>query len=482
MNLIKGLNIKKSLEGVSVIELVCKHIAALGFFMVAAEVFLLFGGWLLPSSSNIILPLTVGGFCIGYVSQGLVLLFSGRRKEIDRSWEGNVRYFSFPAALPCLAVCALLSFLCSKGLTEYFYMLFRKGVLLYFDSYSLLTPVSVLILFAACAAGIYIQFFPYYRIITVERVVVCTGISLLCYLLSFANDSIAVCYMIYMICAVIVMNQSYVMNSYGSKAITRLTDKTRFTGLRIVLLYILLTSAAGILISLVVRGAFLLIKMIILILLFNIMQRTSGLSSFRPGEITDTVNQSVLGENQFANISNIIFFMVLLIAGIVAVIALRSSIMQSIIEALSRWFEAFISFFLGSDKPSHERQISYIDTEESIDTAARSAGPSASVSRSRQLTLRSFGMELASRRTDEAKLGYSYTVMIRLLAELNTNLHLSDTPRELSEKIQATMAVDSIAEITRLIEQIKYAERSADPNVTKAVLRRVCAIVEKRLS
>jgi len=101
---------------------------------------------------------------------------------------------------------------------------------------------------------------------------------------------------------------------------------------------------------------------------------------------------------------------------------------------------------------------------------------------SERLTQREFERRLAAMPDHNERLSYAYFIMLNLMSSLAPTLKKSDTPRELAIKINSAVSNDYIDEATELIELIKYAETSSDPNEANTVISKISAFIGRQLS
>lgn len=463
--------------GTASIDPICKLIAATGLFMIVLEICYAFVSGINPDVGFLVIILSVGYFG-GFFLQGFILALMRRKKKQDYSWEGIEKYFSLPAAVPALIIAFIIAVGSNRIFYLYYSLLLNKGVISQLDAYSLQPKMGVVAFLFAAVVGIVTQFYPYNRIISMERVLTHSAISLLCFTLTGGSLFIGIFFLIYVVCAVLILNQSYIIRVYNSVTVTKITASARLYNARMILLCLFLTSIGGFFAMIMVNGIYILLRFIVFLAIFTIIGRNQP-GSQRVEDVNRQVVESVFGNQFNSNLFMLIGALIMLAMAIVLVVFARSSVIKSFLEAVKRWFDEFIALFMGSNEHESEREINYCDTVEKIEIIEKSRA--ARIIEKKRLTVRDFNSELAALKTDEEKLGYSYTVMIYLLSLLNPNLHKSDTPRELESKISASMSIGSIGDITELIEKIKYAEKAADSATSKRILGEVCAVVEQRL-
>ncbi len=418
------------------------------------------------------------GFFAGFVIQGLVLLVFGRVQARDYSWEDTVQYFALRHALPTYVLLWFLSRFVHVYYFGYFTELMRQNIIPSFDEYSAQPYMCAGCFLLAGAAGVWAQFMPFNRIATFQRVMFGAGVCFFCTLLSLGLSFTGVLFTIYVMCAAVAMNQAFISRAYHGITVTRLNATSRFYNMKMVLLVVVIALAAGAVVYVLLSGIWYILRFLLVMLIIMIAQRNIG--SSRPEEAAGQVSSYVFENNDpafgFAYIVTTILFAVTVL---ILLIAYRSEMVQSFLRFLRSIFEAFVRLFMGEEYEV-ETEINYKDEVINVVPAGKSR--KVQLRRGKTTTYRDFESALAALTSDDERLTYSYTVMIDLLGELNGLFKISDTPRELESKIEQSMTLDAIGEITDALELVKYAERSNSPEVTARVLGEIRRIVERRLT
>ncbi|MBQ8509276.1 MAG: hypothetical protein IJ493_05140 [Clostridia bacterium] len=491
--------------GAASVDPLCNLLASLGFAMIITEVCICIMysafGTIAPHLMFLIPLLSFAG---GYLVQSLVLLPFGREEVIDYTSEGMYETFDMLKALPAVILAVLVAAASKNLFYAYLLRLILEngewlesiGVNPSMDSSSLQPLLCSLCLFIGAAAGIVVRFFPYNRIMSYKSIAGCTMLTLVLFIwsasikaFSLSSDNaitashlgyITVCYVIYIVCAVLVANQSYIIRTYRAITVTRINTAARMYNMRMVLLALILTALAGCVAYIFVRGLYEILYMIFFVgLTFLLRDRGGAMQQQVQSVASNNMGRAV--SNDYEIIAYISGFLMVSVAVIFVLFFARSASLRDFFDAIRRWFDNLISTFMGVGQEKYERppEINYKDIVETVEQHKKSRLERAFARK--QLTLRDFNSELAAMKTMNEKLEYSYAVMLSLLSGLNLNLRASDTPRELSVKIENGMTFGQIGEITSLIERIKYAEQSADSEKSTAVLNEVCAVIAKHL-
>ena len=379
-----------------------------------------------------------------------------------------------------LIVCVVTGFAFYGGFDAYCRELMMRGILWQYDGYSLFPILMCGSWLISSVLGVYLQFFPYNRIVTFERVGFCTAVSLFCVLIAAGNPIVSIFFIVYAISAIIIMNQSHIVRTYNTVTVMRINTSTRLYNMRITLLVLLLAALGGAGVYICVKGLYFLVRLIIYFAIFSII-RLGEFSSTSPEQAAQQMNDSVFGDDSYMNMFYLFGFIV--IAGVVVIllVAARHGIIQSFLAAINRWFRQFIAFFMGeSDNYSEPEEINYRDVVSKI--SDKTAPEHNHFKMPEKFTQREFERKLASMSDHNERLSYAYFVMLNLMSSLAPTLKKSDTPRELAEKINSSVSNDYIDEATELIELIKYAEVSSDPNEANSVITRISAFIGRQLS
>lgn len=474
-------------RNINIMDLLMKLLAGFGVSMILCEVNAVFFKYIRGADNSFYLGLfmltllaTFGGFMFGFLLQGLLFFITGNTRRNEYSWEDTTHYFKFGAALPMLIVCVVTGFAFFGLFDAYCRELMMRGILWQYDGYSLFPIMMSGAWLISSVLGVYLQFFPYNRIMTFERIGFCTAVSLFCVLISSGYPLVSIFFAVYAISAIIIMNQSHIVRTYNTVTVMRINTSTRLYNMRITLLVLLLATLGGAGVYICVQGLYFLIRLIIYFAIFSIM-RLGEFAQTSPEQAVQQMNDSVFGDDSYMNMFYLFGFIV--IAGVVVtlLVAARYGIIQSFLAAINRWFRQFIAFFMGgSDDYSEPEEINYRDVVTRI--SDKKAPNKNSFRMPEKLTQREFERRLASMPDHNERLSYAYFIMLNLMSSLAPTLKKSDTPRELAVKINSSVSNDYIDEATELIELIKYAETSSDPNEANSVVARISTFIDRQLS
>lgn len=457
-------------------ELVCRLLSAVGMYMFALMICFALIGSFVDVSIGFVLLISLWYF-IAFILQKLILTALGIKRQFDFSWEGSSLNFKPKYALPVAGIFAVTVPITYRAFFEYFRQMMLAGKLTSFDEYSFQPFICVVACAIMAAAGILAPFYHYSSMMSLKRVLTNTAVGFLLLCLTGFPTSVGVCYGGYMLCAVLVLNQSCIMHSSAAVTVTKLSDKQRFYDMRMTLLWLFGGSVFGLLAFTFVGGVWYMIKFLVFMILWTVIHAEVGENE----KITESVNIDDSVFNSSYAIAMVLEALIVLIGIALFIIFAKTGAVQAIFSAIKSFFESFIELFMGKEPYRTEREINYLDETETIVSETRRTRSAIAFSGRRRLTYREFCGELNSLKTDEERLTFSYVIMIGLLRELNPSLSDTDTPRELAGKIKGSMSIENIDGITEVLELVSYAEQLPSPANSRRALSAVCGVVEKRL-
>lgn len=474
-------------QNINIMDLLMKLLAGFGVSMILCEVNAVFFKYIRGGDNSFYLGLfmlsllaTFGGFMFGFLLQGLLFFITGNTRRNEYSWEDTTHYFKLGAALPMLIVCVVTGFAFFGLFDAYCRELMMRGILWQYDGYSLFPILMCGSWLISSVLGVYLQFFPYNRIVTFERVGFCAAVSMFCVFITSGNPIVTIFFIFYAISAIIIMNQSHIVRTYNTVTVMRINTSTRLYNMRITLLVLLLAALGGAGVYICVQGLYFLIRLIIYFAIFSIM-RLGEFMTTSPAQAAQQMNDAVFGNDKNLNMFYLLGSIVIIGLVVTLLVASRYGIIQSFLEAINRWFRQFIAFFMGCDDDySETEEINYRDVVTKIND--KKTADKNSFKMSERLTQREFERRLAAMPDHNERLSYAYFIMLNLMSSLAPTLKKSDTPRELAIKINSAVSNDYIDEATELIELVKYAETSSDPNEANTVISKISAFIGRQLS
>lgn len=487
----KGANgaLQKRLSGdMSLPDNICRLIAGGGVLMLILTFVTLFkrmGGFLM------IFPIpVVSGYLVGFLSQSLALKKLRWTPPDDGSWEGGTRYFVFRYALfgyAAVVLCLILMnvgagaaealrgeipVLLSAPSREYAPRLITLGTLV--GSYY--TPLFIV----SGGIGVYVSFYPYGRLFSLRNFFVyCTAGALA---VSFglvygSGNSTVLFFCLMVVCGVLILNQTHIIKTYRTAAVTRIDRRARMSNMRITLACLIMTAAAGLLVYMFVSGVYLLGRYIFYTVLLSALRGAD--SEIRNVYGASGDSGEFIPRMSGSDSANMAFAVAVILIIVIFEIATGNTFLKRLAEALKELVAAVIDFFLGGERFAPETRLSYADTVESVAKESGRKNAFHTVPGA-VLTRRAFEQEMRSLPDDVSRLTYVYGVLLGTLREYVPGLKESDTPREIEKKIGEKLGIPEMREITEVIELVKYADRGV-PEEVKSALDAASGLVRKRL-
>ncbi len=437
------------------------------------------------------LLLSVGFFFLGYGMQWLYATLGGVRRYRRPGMTGDdgMQRFSVPAAAGPIGVSLLLSV---GGYFLFSYLFERRAMRESLPYYNIDSPLPYLAaagMFAGLLLGIVLWFYPpeklaSYRVVLFS--VVGAALFSLLSLLAGENAYIttcSVCFVILMVCVLLLVNQAHISQGYRGAVVCRLTSEDRLYNSRLILFMVVLILfvallcgiAAGGFVSLVRAGMFVVLAVLL-------KEDESGEHRYfhEPDLPAGEFRHMVFQGSPLMEIG----FYLFLIGGIVLllfVLLRRQNIVREMLARIRRFIEDIIAFFATAKlmwtEYEPEETLNYTDERQKIQKAAvREYEEMAAQTR----TYERFLEQLHTLRDTDARMGYAYMMLIRVCRQQNVPLKTSDTPREVQEKLRRAGVAD-LREITGVLELVKYAQLDMGQRGSETV-EAICGIVKKYLS
>ncbi|MBQ8509275.1 MAG: hypothetical protein IJ493_05135 [Clostridia bacterium] len=466
--------------GAASVDPLCKLIASVGFAMFFTEIGCFLLDWIVGDvAPKFLYVIPLLSFAAGYAVQGLVLLAFPKKRTNDYAYESTQKYFDRPRAAPALILAVIAALISKDMFFQFFLSLVREGKFEgTMDSYSLQPFLCAFVLFISAAAGSVIQFMPYHRIMSYRGIIVCSCITVVLVIVSGFSQFIGVCYAVYICCAVIIANQSHIMRAYQSLTVTKITPSARMYNLRTILLALLICAGACAMAYIFVAGLWRILEMLFLFVLYTLLRDRGGATGEHQYPSYSSMGE-MSNNDSFIGIFQIVGAVLMIGLLLIFLIFGRTMTFRGFLDGLKRWFNSFIASFMSTEVYEKSPEINYRDTVETVAVPKKSRVQRA-MSRGR-LTLHDFNSELSSLKSMEEKLEYSYAVILSLLSDMNLDLRVSDTPRELSHKIENGTTFGQIGVLTDIIERIKYADRPADGEDAERLLNDIRHVIANRL-
>ena len=427
----------------------------------------------------------------GYFLQAIMCrLTKFERRGNDRTYESTVRYFSLGRATPIIAL-ALFTVLFGSGVFKSLYLkMAQANHDILYDPNSLLPYLLAIVIGALLIFGSVIWFYPYRRFALLRVPMTCIPILMISFFFASqfgAAGSVlsALCLFGYIICTMILINQSTVTGCCGGfDSVSFLNSRARaYNALMTLSLLVVFGTAA--LILFIIMGGLLVIGRFLLVIFF--------LATNKPGEPNLNMPEYdlgafVLGETAKEKAANSTVFTVFLGMCVVAILIMlmrRSSFVKDLIVSVKRWLsELFDFFFAFADRrgkkntDSDEGFRSYKD-EERRKQRAKISPYSKKIASTK--TYKDFLAKLGSFKDSREKLGFAYASLVSRLIGAQKFVRVSDTPREIARKLEGDPMYEGIDGITEAFEIASYSDHKISDSDSDAALSTLCELMKKHL-
>ncbi|NLB15522.1 MAG: hypothetical protein GX827_01760 [Clostridiales bacterium] len=433
------------------------------------------------------------------------------QKETDFSYEGHVKFFDPKSAALPLAFSVLPALPVYSVCQYYLRIRYETGIDRYFDANSAWPIFLTLLAFSLCALGVFLWFYPYYRIISARTffwLLAPLGIG---FAASF-NDTgfLTVCAAFYLFFAFIVINQSELIQSVvlaDSATRGKLSDRntkglapdrlfgTVTPAMRLYNIALLLLTSAAIAVVLlicvtVVVGFTSLIRLLMFVILSAIFKDADE-GFYEAEEAAEKAerfafNPMIYNLGSETETKAYFWFFVLLCIGVMVffILAARRGLFKKIgrfFASLYRMILNFITMLFNlrhrtGEKAAQPQNVGYQDIESEIDEdESRRRKPATA---SEDISYRGF-----LRRINSVKdLGERFC---RAYAELAAAWRRAgyakpgDSPRQIRRGVEEKTTVAGLSEITELYEKTRYGGIIPDENQAAAKTDEISGIMRK---
>ncbi|MGI6744270.1 MAG: DUF4129 domain-containing protein [Eubacteriales bacterium] len=434
------------------------------------------------------------------------------QQETDFSYEGHVKFFDLKSAALPLAVSVLPILPVYSLCNSYMRIRYETGIDRYFDANSAWPIFLTLLAFAFCALGVFLWFFPYYRIISARTffwLLAPLGIG---FAASFEDTGfLTVCAAFYLFFAFIVINQSELIQSVvlaDSATRGKLSDRNtkglapdRLFGvvtpaMRLYNIALLLLTSAAIAAVLflcvtVVVGFTSLMRLLLFVILSAVFKDADE-GYYEAEEAAEKAerfafNPMIYNLNSETETKAYFWVFVLLCIGVMAffIIAARRGLFKKIgqfFTALYRLILNFITMLFNlrhkpKEKAPQPQNIGYQDIESEIDEDESRRRKLAATPE--DISYRGFLRRINSVKDLGERFCRAYAELAAAWRRTGYGLHPGDSPRQLRRSVEEKTTVAGLGEITELYERTRYGEITPDENQAAAKTDEISGIMRK---
>lgn len=427
--------------------------------------------------------LLTGLYLVGYVS-GKLMNYK-KNKDYDFSYSGD------NTEKPSLKNCALPGiFAVGIAIALMFPVNRYIQTLPNYERYSFLPVEAFLLIIVPLLCGVITSVRPFYQIVGFRTIITHVCIFLVCSILLFQTGEgsriLIFCFLIWILCAAILFNQTYIVKSVTQARIGEVKSRSRLYNLGMLLALLLVAVAVTGIAAVVFNGLYFLCRTVLLVGLYSFFNREAA-------EHDQVVDETIaegelfgggLFEDASANESTVwLFLLILLLVLFVVIFGRRLQLgkklrtfFSNLINALLSFFATAADIFRGSwwnDDDDGKLPEDYKDLEGKQD---RSAIYDRAIVHDKR-SYRAFMRQLSAKKSDSEKLTFAYANLVGCFREMQIGLQISDTPREILEKVNSKLAVSDAEVMTDAYETIRYGEREGCNQ--GEMLRKICEMIRK---
>lgn len=415
---------------------------------------------------------------LGYLLQSIYgKIVNINLKSQDLSYESNTKFFNIKnAALP-ITICVIVSIVLFNIIIGYLKYRTEVGIDLVYDQYSLHPYVMMLMALTIMIIGVVMWFYPYNRIISVRSMFVYFCLFVIAFIFPWSSQWIAtLSFILFMICALVILNQSYIIKAINLTKIGVVTTRVRLYNIGIVALFFVAVICVLIVVASILVGLSVVFKFLLFLILGTIFRDDGFVDETTIGDeigaaVFDMSLMNMSGNN--ITIHALWYLFILLIIGfILSLIFIKKIrvIFKSIgdffgylINNIISLFTDVFSFFTKNDKVESDEYINYKDEEIDIDKI--SAKIKMREFSNKKYTYKDYSNDFNTLKTFDEKYKFAYQTLVKCWNDMNFSLRTSDTPRQIKEKLLARTTIDDLNDITQTFEIYQYSDFNMEINI-----------------
>lgn len=305
---------------------------------------------------------------------------------------------------------------------------------------------------------------------------------------SFSASFVGVPFAVFIICVLIVYNQSNLSKKYRGSVVSVITPSARMYNLFVVFVLLIIFAAACGVFYIIYSGLYLIAKFLFLVILYKVFgygkpsdsDMYEYYSEYEAGaEIAEKLGKT---NAEAATVISLFLFVCVII--IVIIIGIKTGSIIRLYRRIKSWLKELIAeYIIGREifKSAYgieeDENINYKDEKKSIQRARiRDYEELADTTKS----YKSFLARLGKLPDFDSQLCYAYSVLLKMYQKSIT-LKNSDTPREVEKKVVRRTNGERIRKITEDFEKIRYAEIEMESSEAAAALGNICEEIKKYL-
>ena len=427
--------------------------------------------------------LLTGLYLIGYTSGKL--MNHKKNGEYDFSYSGD------NTEKPSLNNCALPGILVIGIAIALMFPVNRYiSSLPNYERYSFLPVEAFLLIIIPLLCGVITSVRPFYQIVGFRTLITQVCIFLICSILLFetgvGSGIMIVCFLIWILCAAILFNQTYIVKSVTQARIGEVKSRSRLYNLGMLLALLLVAVVVTGIAAVVFNGLYFLCRTILLVGLYSFFNREAA---EHDRVVDETISEGELFggglfEDTSMNESSVwLFLLIFLLLLFILIFGRRLQLGKKLRAFFSNLLNALLSFFAlagdifkgawWNEDDDGKLPEDYKDVEGKQD---RSAIYDRVVVHDKR-SYRAFMRQLSAKKSDSEKLTFAYTNLVGCFREMQIGLQMSDTPREILEKVNSKLAVSDAEIMTDAYETIRYGEHEGQNQ--GVLLQKICEMIRK---
>lgn len=432
----------------------------------------------------------------GYGLQWISGRIAGIRRSADNNaYDSYEKFFKPHQAIFSIMIAVITGIITGSAFMNYLKYRAESGTDGLFDKYTMIPYEIAALTAVSMIIGTVIWFYPFGRIISVKTVIPFTAVLFINFALTFFYGGVTqafatFCLLLYISCSFILLNQSNILRTFRTTGTVKITSSVRLYNLALIIIIIALLAAVLIVTISFTVGITALFKIALFFMLSSFINE--GEVPDNTSEVVKSFNDSVFSRlidssDVSGNISKIFFFIFLIIStGIILffIINRRRETWFIIKKFFSELFNGFIDFLLSilnARKTAEDNYtiLDYRDEELKMDeNAVKEYNPYKSTKKN---NFRNFMSRIGNIPDEADKLKYAYSELTQYWKNENYGISISDTPREIREKVDYKINESELPDITEVFEFIKYAEMNPGPDRLKNAVDSVCRLMQRYL-
>lgn len=444
-----------------------------------------------PAIREAWIPATILPVVCLFIGYGLQAFFGRlthcRKTEDNQAFESTDEFFQLPHAILPILIAATIT--CISYPVVYRIMMYRAqvGIDLYLDKFTLIPLIYMVTIGFSLMLGIVVWFFPFTRVISTKNFLPLCSLFFINMVFGSAllgmpsTYYLTASFVVYVLCGFTLLNQGNMLKIFSSARNIKVTASSRkfnfaVNGVAMTTMGIILVLVLSVCVGFSVIGRSILF--FILRKMFNPESEDmeaheigESFSEFVFGGLVDEMDSSgFLGRLLF-----FVFFLIVIAVLLYALLLRRQKIWMEVkkfvigfIRALMDLFMDIFQFFGDESSNRVFRIPDYLDEEIKMDKdVVRAFDPKLG----RAVKYYRDYLDALELRTDYIeKMIFAYRTLVRCWIEHNTGVSMSDTPRQMRDKMMHSSEGKDVEELTEIFEVTRYSGRFAgEPKLKMAV-------------